>query len=106
MKTGILFGIAASLISFGALAAGGSAMTPPSQSMPKSHAPSFQKLDTNGDGHISKQEARKDPRLQGQFAQADKDGNGKVERGEFAKFELHTQSSGRGPAGSGAGSAR
>ncbi len=91
MKAGILFGIAASLVSFGALAAGGSSMGQSSQPMTQSQQPSFHKLDANNDGHISRQEAQKDPQLQGQFAKADKDGNGKVDRGEFAKFELHSQ---------------
>ena len=102
MKAGILFGIAASLVSFGALAAGGSSMGQSSQSMTESHQPSFHKLDANSDGHISRQEARKAPPLQEQFAQADQDGNGKVERGEFAEFELRSQ----GGAQTGSGSSR
>ena len=90
MKAGILVGIAASMISFGALAAGTSAVTHPAPSSARQQA-SFHKLDRNRDGAISRSEAQQDPKLKEEFSKADKNGDGKVERGEFARFELHSQ---------------
>jgi len=43
---------------------------------------SFESLDKNGDGRISKSEAASDPKVSQQFKMYDKNGNGYIERGE------------------------
>jgi EF hand len=45
----------------------------------------YSKLDTNGDGVISKDEAKGDPTLSSQFATLDADKDGKLSSSELAK---------------------
>lgn len=47
----------------------------------------FKDVDSNGDGTISKQEAQSQSQLSSKFSDLDKNRNGKLEQGEFARFE-------------------
>ena len=47
----------------------------------------FNKLDEDGDGHISQQEANAHPTLAEHFMHFDKNKNGHLEQGEFAQFQ-------------------
>lgn len=48
----------------------------------------FELIDQNADGEISPEEAELYSELEAQFTQADEDGDGQVDRAEFAGFEL------------------
>lgn len=98
MKARILIGIASSLVCATALAAGGSQMGNNSMNsnsegsmhtqLNKAHQRVFQKLDTNNDGVISREEAKRDPGLADHFSQVDHNKDRKIEKGEFSAFEL------------------
>ncbi|MDN5850373.1 MAG: hypothetical protein L0H63_12190, partial [Nitrococcus sp.] len=47
----------------------------------------FSKLDQDGNGHISEQEAAAYPNLAVHFQSLDADSNGKLDEAEFAQFE-------------------
>lgn len=47
----------------------------------------FSKLDRNGDGQISQQEAAANPTLAQQFKRLDNNGDGALEKSEFSRFE-------------------
>ncbi len=49
--------------------------------------PMFNQLDSNQDGTISQDEAKADPQLEQNWAQADKNGDGSVDQAEFSAFE-------------------
>lgn len=49
--------------------------------------PAFQELDTNRDGMIDQQEAAANPALHNGWRAHDLDRNGKIDYGEFARFE-------------------
>jgi len=49
----------------------------------KSGATSFQKVDADGNGAISMDEARSVPGLSGEFAKADKNGDGQLSKSEY-----------------------
>src|ERR1044072_6224789 len=58
---------------------------PPAQESPEAHPQkraSFESLDTNGDGRISKTEAAANASVSAQFSRYDQDGNGFIERAE------------------------
>ncbi len=96
MKARILIGTAFSLMCATALAAtGGSQMENGNansnmrhEQMDQAHQRAFQKLDTNNDGVISAEEAKKDPSLRDKFASVDHNKDRKIEKGEFSAFEL------------------
>jgi hypothetical protein len=48
---------------------------------------SFQKLDTNRDGQISMDEAKKSPEVSKMFGQADTNRDGKLDSSEFSALE-------------------
>ena len=50
----------------------------------------FRQLDKNGNGSVSKAEAKVDKRLEVGFKDSDANKNGKIEEAEFAQFELVT----------------
>ena len=58
----------------------GDQSSPPAQSA--RHGSSFDSLDTDKDGRISKAEAAADPNVSQQFSRYDKNGNGYIERDE------------------------
>jgi thiamine biosynthesis lipoprotein ApbE len=64
--------------------AGAFAQTPPPAQEPQSEqkGASFESLDTNGDGRISKTEAAANAGVSAQFSRYDQDGNGYIERSE------------------------
>ncbi|MCO6442357.1 MAG: hypothetical protein J5I81_15070 [Nitrococcus mobilis] len=47
----------------------------------------FNKLDQNGDGRISQQEADAQPMLAERFKRLDKNNDGHLDHGEFSRFE-------------------
>lgn len=47
----------------------------------------FKKLDVNGDGKVSKEEAQSGGALSGKFANIDENGDGNLSVGEFAQFD-------------------
>ena len=49
---------------------------------PAQRGATFESLDTNGDGRISKEEAAANQNVLDQFSRYDKDGNGYIERAE------------------------
>lgn len=51
----------------------------------------YSKLDTNGDGKISQQEAQQNPQLAAKFSSLDKNSDNMIEEGEFARFEVETK---------------
>jgi Ca2+-binding EF-hand superfamily protein len=64
---------------------GAAPQTPPSQSTPSQgsqQGATFESLDTNSDGRISKTEAAANESVSAQFSKYDKDGNGYIERSE------------------------
>ena len=48
----------------------------------------FSHLDKNGDGKISKEEAKQSKNLNSQFGQADSNQDNNIDEGEFARFEM------------------
>jgi len=60
---------------------GAPAMPPPATQL----KPTFDQLDRNKDGAIDAQEAKADAIVSGQFAKLDANGDGKLDRSEFAK---------------------
>jgi hypothetical protein len=68
-----------------------SATTPPEQGPPMKHPAvggqagvSFESLDKDGDGRISKPEAQADAKVSQQFTMYDKNGNGFIEKDEVS----------------------
>lgn len=55
---------------------------PPSQPAQESQGASFESLDKDSDGRISKPEAAANPHVHDQFSRYDKNGNGFIERDE------------------------
>jgi hypothetical protein len=55
---------------------------PPTQPPQQSQGASFESLDTDSDGRISKVEAAAHPQVDAQFSRYDKNGNGYIERDE------------------------
>jgi hypothetical protein len=53
---------------------------------------SFQKLDTNHDGQISMDEARKSPEVSKMFGEADANRDGKLDSSEFSALESNSES--------------
>ncbi|MHB1141552.1 MAG: hypothetical protein ACYC1T_07340 [Sulfuricaulis sp.] len=51
-------------------------------------AASFQELDTNRDGQITLDEAKKSPDLKANFTQADANKDGKLDAAEFSALEV------------------
>lgn len=47
----------------------------------------FEEMDVNSDGYISKDEAKAEKALEGNWAKADKDKNGRIDSSEFSAFE-------------------
>ena len=56
-----------------------------------SGAASFQDLDSNRDGQITLDEAKKSPDLKANFTQADANKDGKLDAAEFAALEAKPQ---------------
>ena len=52
----------------------------------------FSKLDADGNGYLSKSEVNRDPALEQRYNTLDKNRDGKLDRAEFARFELKTDS--------------
>lgn len=63
----------------------------PGASGSASPSASFQTLDANADGYISKDEAKNNSDLSQAFDQVDADGNSRLDEGEFAQFEVTEQ---------------
>ena len=74
--TGVISGVAAALLAFGAWA-----------DDPASQA-SFETLDQDGNGQLSATEAAAHDELGGRLAQLDSDGDGAVSRDEFERLQL------------------
>ena len=74
-RTAVFAATLASLVSLGAVAATGAAPG-------ADQGPRHMKLDTNGDGAIDRNEAAADPRLAKGFDTLDRDGDGRLTKGE------------------------
>lgn len=66
---------------------------PAASTSPDQDKASLERLDGNNDGRITKAEAQKDPELARRFRELDTDNSGKLERGEFARFEVGGETS-------------
>jgi hypothetical protein len=62
--------------------AGAIAQSPPAAEQPQQQGATFESLDTNSDGKISKTEAAVNSSVTEQFSRYDKDGNGFIEKAE------------------------
>lgn len=51
----------------------------------------YKKLDTNGDGYVSPEEATANPKLAAQFDKLDRNGDAKLDQAEFARFETESK---------------
>lgn len=49
--------------------------------------PTFSAYDTNGNGKISASEGKRDPQLESEWSQLDRNGDNHLDRAEFAAFE-------------------
>lgn len=90
--------VTAFLLSFSvaAGAAGTSGAATGGASMGADHSAQFKTLDTNGDGVISKEEAKKDAKLSGNFSTLDKNQDGRLDNTEFAQSQMGDRSRGAG----------
>jgi hypothetical protein len=61
------------------------AQTPPTAPAEQSQGTTFESLDTNSDGRISKDEAAVNENVKSQFSHYDVDGNGFIERAEVGQ---------------------
>lgn len=77
---------------------GGSAMTNASP-VPSADqdAPTFEKSDRNGDGKVDRREAAASKALVKEFAELDKDRDGQLDKGEFARLETEQMRRPNGP---------
>ena len=93
-----------------ALAMAGPNVYADDQSMERSTSTSFNDMDKDRDGYLTKREAANSSHLVQQWEQADRDANQQIDRSEFSAFESKAQKgSGRsesGTSGSGSGSER
>lgn len=74
----------ASVLATGSVVAQQAAPQPPAEDMKAAIDDKFRSLDANGDGVISQEEATKMKGLSERFQAADKNKDGKLDRGEFA----------------------
>ena len=85
-----LFWITAAAVSIAALGVGAQDIpapaAPPGPADGRSTA--FERLDTLRDGKLTKAEASADGELARRFSELDVDRNGKLDSGEFARFEI------------------
>lgn len=51
----------------------------------------FEEMDANSDGYISKDEAKAEKKLEKNWTKADKDKNGRLDSSEFSAFEAMDQ---------------
>ena len=65
---------------------------PAPSSQPAQQGASFESLDTNGDGKISKSEAAANSNVSAQFAKYDQNGDGFIERSEVNSANSRSQS--------------
>jgi len=56
---------------------------------------SFDSLDTNSDGYLSREELNRDRNMSNDFSTMDKDNDGRISRSEFDNYQQH-QSGGHG----------
>ncbi|WP_416396897.1 EF-hand domain-containing protein [Allohahella sp. A8] len=68
------------------------------QSSAQSLEQSFNKLDQDGDGKISKDEARENPQVESQFSQLDVNGDGEIGRNEMMLGSGESTAAGQQPA--------
>ncbi len=82
-------GVAALVLPFAAAIA---QTPPPEQGSPQQGAASFESLDTNSDGRISKTEAEANANVKSQFSSYDLNGDGYIERSEVDRANQSQQS--------------
>jgi hypothetical protein len=63
------------------------------KTLSKEEREAFSQLDTNKDGKISQEEAKKNPNLAERFDRADSNHDKALDAGEFARFETDTEQS-------------
>lgn len=89
----VIAGAAAALMQLGVAAAqtpppdppaekGGAQKLPEHPTQPRNDRATFETLDKDGDGRISRQEAESDAKVKQQFTMYDKNGNGYIDRDE------------------------
>ena len=90
----LIAGAVAALLQFGVAAAqspppeqGGAPTKPTHPTQPKNDRATFDNLDTDHDGRISKSEAEADAKVKQQFTMYDKNGNGFIDRDEVMSPE-------------------
>lgn len=95
-----LTALACTTVAFGLGAQGVQTSSPPTMAPsapgpadPAKDPASLERLDANNDGRITKAEAQKDPELARRFSELDTDRSGKLDRGEFARFEVGGETS-------------
>lgn len=85
-----------SCLSGAALAGGMGYSTTGGTSHSKTSDETFQSLDTNNDGKLSKSEAEKAPAVQDHWSSIDKNSDGNLDKSEFSAFETRRIDSGMG----------
>jgi hypothetical protein len=89
-----IFWIAAAAVSLATLGAAAQDIQVPASAAPPGPAAgdgssaSLKQLDSNGDGKLTKAEASADGELARRFRELDTDNSGKLDGGEFARFEV------------------
>ena len=78
----LIAGAVAALLPLTAAIAQSTPPDPATQPQPTQQGATFESLDTNSDGKISKEEAAANASVTAQFSRYDKDGNGFIEREE------------------------
>jgi hypothetical protein len=84
MKTRLLAATVVALIPLASLAQQAQKTPDPAPATPAGHSGTFDTLDANKDGRISMPEASVDPQLVESFSTADKNGDGYLDKSEYA----------------------
>jgi hypothetical protein len=104
MNAKLTAALLATIFSGAALAAGTGSSSPGTGATGMSGASDFDSLDRDGKGYLTKDDVEHMPALKEDWANIDTDGDGRVDRSEFSRFETYESpagSTGTSPSGSG-----